>query len=158
MAAVEGLDNAYGPCMAATCLWLMTVARLSLRRKNSALTKAASSRDTAAGMSSSDSDEEQPLDPRNLPPGFDHRDVPALFWDELPDDDNNPDVAAIKAIIEESTPEERALSMKAGGRGCRATEEGWGTCFCRLQWSTCRVPCYNARPPHMSVAPPSLPK
>lgn len=40
-------------------------------------------------------------------------DVPALFWDELPEDSDNPELAAIKAIIDESTPEERALSFKA---------------------------------------------
>lgn len=43
-----------------------------------------------------------------------NEELPALFWDELPDDPNNPDVAAIKAIIEESTPEERAESFKVG--------------------------------------------
>lgn len=41
-----------------------------------------------------------------------NEDLPALFWDELPDDPDNPDVAAIKAIMDESTPEERAESFK----------------------------------------------
>lgn len=38
--------------------------------------------------------------------------IPALFWDEMPDDPDNPDMAAIQAIIDESTPEERANSYK----------------------------------------------
>lgn len=41
-----------------------------------------------------------------------NEDLPALFWDELPDNPDNPDVAAIKAIMDESTPEERAESFK----------------------------------------------
>ncbi|GAB4818948.1 hypothetical protein N2152v2_005994 [Parachlorella kessleri] len=65
-------------------------------------------------MTSSD-DEEQSLDPNCLPKHITPSDVPALFWDELPEDDDNPDMAAIKAIIEESTPEERALNFKDQG-------------------------------------------
>lgn len=65
-------------------------------------------------MSTSDSDEEpQTLDPKRLPNYINPNDVPALFWDELPDDEDNVQAAAIKAIIEESTPEERAESFKA---------------------------------------------
>ena len=48
-----------------------------------------------------------------VPPGLRNEDVPALFWDTLPEEDSeNPDAAAIRAIIEESTPEERAEGFK----------------------------------------------
>ena len=36
--------------------------------------------------------------------GFRPEDVPALFWDDMPDDENNADLAVINALIEESTP------------------------------------------------------
>lgn len=69
---------------------------------------------SSLGAMSSSDEEEQPqtLDPRRLPNYINPADVPALFWDELPDDEDNVQAAAIKAIIEESTPEERALSFK----------------------------------------------
>jgi hypothetical protein len=48
----------------------------------------------------------------NMPAKLKSDDIPALFWDEMPDDPDNPDMAAIQAIIDESTPEERAISFK----------------------------------------------
>ena len=41
-----------------------------------------------------------------------NNDIPAAFWDTLPDDETNPDLMAIKALQEESTPEERAEVLK----------------------------------------------
>jgi hypothetical protein len=39
--------------------------------------------------------------------------LPAAFWDALPENgDENPDMAAINALLEESTPEERAENFK----------------------------------------------
>lgn len=49
---------------------------------------------------------------QTLPPMLKADEVPALFWDDMPEDPNNPDLLAIQAINEESTPEERALSFK----------------------------------------------
>lgn len=43
---------------------------------------------------------------------LDNADMPAVFWDSLVDDNDNPDLLAIKAIQEESTPEERAETLK----------------------------------------------
>ena len=39
-------------------------------------------------------------------------DLPAVFWDEMPSDKDNADLAAINALIDEQTPEERAESYK----------------------------------------------
>lgn len=39
--------------------------------------------------------------------------LPALFWDTIPENaQDHPDYVALKAIEEESTPEERAESFK----------------------------------------------
>ena len=38
--------------------------------------------------------------------------LPAAFWDEYPQDSKNVDLAAINAILEESTPDERAETWK----------------------------------------------
>ena len=38
--------------------------------------------------------------------------MPALFWDAMPDDPENPDLAALEALKEESTPYEIAESCK----------------------------------------------
>ena len=38
--------------------------------------------------------------------------LPAVFWDKMPSDENNADLAAINALIEEQTPAERAESHK----------------------------------------------
>lgn len=40
-------------------------------------------------------------------------DVPAAFWSEVPDDDANPDLLALNALQAESTPAERAETLKA---------------------------------------------
>jgi hypothetical protein len=37
----------------------------------------------------------------------------ALFWDEIPEDADNPDAVAIRSILEASTPEEKAEGFKA---------------------------------------------
>ena len=39
-------------------------------------------------------------------------DLPAVFWDEMPSNKDNTDLAAINALIEEQTPAERAESHK----------------------------------------------
>lgn len=41
-----------------------------------------------------------------------NNDIPAAFWDTLADDGTNPDLLAINALQEESTPEERAETLK----------------------------------------------
>jgi tetratricopeptide (TPR) repeat protein len=42
--------------------------------------------------------------------------LPALFWDTMPDDpESHPDFAALQALAEESTPEERAENFKTQG-------------------------------------------
>ena len=43
--------------------------------------------------------------------------LPALFWDTMPDDpESHPDFAALQALEEESTPEERAENFKTQGK------------------------------------------
>lgn len=49
------------------------------------------------------------------PSGMKDEDLPAVFWDEMPANKNNADLAAINALIEEQTPEERAESHKNQG-------------------------------------------
>lgn len=76
-------------------------------------------------MSDSDSGDEgrrAPVAGRAPPPVLSPNDTPALFWDDMPDDPDNPDLAAINAIIEESTPEERAANFK--DQGNRALRTG----------------------------------
>jgi hypothetical protein len=47
--------------------------------------------------------------------------LPALFWDENPEDaENHPDYAALKALEGEMTLEERAASFKACSQICSA--------------------------------------
>ena len=41
-----------------------------------------------------------------------NNDIPAAFWDTLAEDESNPDLLAIRALQEESTPEERAAILK----------------------------------------------
>lgn len=48
--------------------------------------------------------------------------LPALFWDDMPDNEDNPDLAAINAIIEDTSPEERAEGFK--DQGNRALKTG----------------------------------
>jgi len=49
-------------------------------------------------------------------------DLPALFWDEMPEDEGNADLAAINAIIDETSPEERVSGFK--DQGNRALKTG----------------------------------
>lgn len=42
----------------------------------------------------------------------DQSDLPALFWDRLDEDNASADAEALRALREESTPEELALSAK----------------------------------------------
>jgi hypothetical protein len=63
----------------------------------------------------SSSDDERPNVVRALPSsgGLRPEEVPSLFWDELPENlENNADMLAIQAIIDESTPAERASNFK----------------------------------------------
>jgi tetratricopeptide (TPR) repeat protein len=48
--------------------------------------------------------------------------LPALFWDDMPEDKDNPDLAAINSIIEETSPNERVLGFK--DQGNRALQTG----------------------------------
>jgi len=41
-----------------------------------------------------------------------NEEVPAAFWDSMVANEANPDLMAIKALQEESTPEERAETLK----------------------------------------------
>ncbi len=45
-------------------------------------------------------------------------DLPAAFWDAYPENADNPDLAAINALLEESTPEERADTYKVRHLRC----------------------------------------
>lgn len=66
-------------------------------------------------MSDSDSEDITPSQPVN-----DNADLPALFWDSMPDNaEEHPDYIAMKALEEESTPEERAENFKVSlGLAC----------------------------------------
>eukprot|EP00775_Hariotina_reticulata_P012859 gene12859-12986_t len=49
-------------------------------------------------------------------PEDEHANLPALFWDSMPDNaEEHPDYIALKALAEESTPEERAENFKTQG-------------------------------------------
>ncbi len=41
-------------------------------------------------------------------------DLPAAFWDALPEKEEHPDLLAINALKDESTPQEQAEALKAG--------------------------------------------
>jgi hypothetical protein len=61
---------------------------------------------------SSSSDDDVTKDTPKPAPSVDE-DLPALFWDTLPQDaSNNPDFLALEALKEECTPEERAETFK----------------------------------------------
>ena len=45
-------------------------------------------------------------------------DLPAVFWDEMPPNKDNADLAAINALIDEQTPAERAESHKVRNMAC----------------------------------------
>lgn len=48
--------------------------------------------------------------------------LPALFWDTIPDNaEDHPDYIALKALEEESTPEERAENFKVCNRTSQST-------------------------------------
>ena len=46
------------------------------------------------------------------------QDLPAVFWDEMPSNKDNADLAAINALIDEQTPAERAESHKVKKSVC----------------------------------------
>lgn len=84
----------------------------------------------------SDSDDEQSKQPQPLD---ENADLPALFWDALPENaEEHPDFAAIEALKAECTPEERAENYKAGL--CTAARMAINT------MSAC-VPCSQSLPP-----------
>jgi hypothetical protein len=62
----------------------------------------------------SDSEDEQPKNgPSRNPAELDNKDLPALFWDSMPENvEEHPDYVAMQALAEESTPEERAENFK----------------------------------------------
>ena len=45
-------------------------------------------------------------------------DLPAAFWDAYPENPDNADLQAINALLEESTPEERAETYKVRRPAC----------------------------------------
>lgn len=56
------------------------------------------------------------VDSRAQDRGLQNEDLPALFWDDMPSNaSENPDLQALQAAIEETTPEERASSFKDQG-------------------------------------------
>ena len=55
-----------------------------------------------------------PAPPRTPGTGLDNADLPCAFWDAVPAGTDHPDLLAIEALKEESTPEERAETLKAG--------------------------------------------
>lgn len=57
-------------------------------------------------------------------------DLPAVFWDEMPSDKDNADLAAINALIDEQTPEERAESYKV--RICWSMSPMTYQCRCKV--------------------------
>lgn len=77
-------------------------------------------------MASSSDDERPASNVVRAPPssgGLRPEELPSLFWDELPENlENNADMLAIQAIIDESTPEERASNFKDYGN--RALKTG----------------------------------
>jgi hypothetical protein len=61
-------------------------------------------------MSASDDEEPRPRQPEI---DNSNMDLPALFWDSIPEKaEDHPDYAAFQALEDESTPEERAESLK----------------------------------------------
>lgn len=61
-------------------------------------------------MSASDDEEPRPRQPEV---DNSNMDLPALFWDSIPEKaEDHPDYAAFQALEDESTPEERAESLK----------------------------------------------
>lgn len=46
------------------------------------------------------------------PPELQDKNLPAAFWESIPDEQVNADLAAIRALEAESTPEERAETHK----------------------------------------------
>lgn len=66
------------------------------------------------------SDDEETLPPAEPDAALN---LPALFWDHVPEGaEQHADYAAMQALAEESTPEERAENFKA--RGCRGAVNG----------------------------------
>lgn len=67
----------------------------------------------------SSSDDDSPRASRvsaRPPPVLDNKDLPALFWDEMPENaEEHPDMVALQALIDESSPEERAGNFKEQG-------------------------------------------
>ncbi|KAI8468871.1 MAG: hypothetical protein J3K34DRAFT_454284 [Monoraphidium minutum] len=70
----------------------------------------------------SDSDSDAPPPPRppsgggGVDDALDPKSLPALFWDEMPDNmEEHPDYLALQAIADECTPEERADNFKKQG-------------------------------------------
>jgi hypothetical protein len=58
--------------------------------------------------------------------GLDNADLPALFWDSMPEGaQQHPDMMALEALKEECTPEERAETFKV--RPSRGSAEQHGT-------------------------------
>jgi hypothetical protein len=59
-----------------------------------------------------DSDDEVDITPKQQPED-EGAQLPALFWDSMPENaEEHPDYIALKALEEESTPEERAENFK----------------------------------------------
>lgn len=69
-------------------------------------------------MSSSEDDQPGPSTPPRVED--DNAALPALFWDTMPEQyEEQPDYVALKALEEESTPEERAENFKVIARNLK---------------------------------------
>lgn len=69
--------------------------------------------------------------------GNDAEDLPAVFWDEMPTNKDNVDLAAINALINEQTPVERAESHKVDLLGwMQQRSKGQLSVMCALRCRT----------------------
>jgi hypothetical protein len=87
-------------------------------------------------MSDSDSEDITPSQPAD-----DNANLPALFWESMPDNpEDHPDYIALKALEEESTPEERAEKFKVSlGPACVLLP---GTCSSSSSSYSLLIECY----------------
>jgi hypothetical protein len=99
-------------------------------------------------MSDSDSEDITPSQPAD-----DNADLPALFWDSMPDNpEEHPDYIALKALEEESTPEERAENFKVSlehacvlpsGAGSSSSSSSSSSISVRVQHAVIRKLAYD---------------
>jgi hypothetical protein len=99
----------------------------------------------------SDSDSEDITPQQHSGGGDDNGGLPALFWDTMPDNhEEHPDFIALKALEEETPPEERAENFKVGGSGCAAAARA--TVVVVMMWQQSMV-AVNPPPPPTHTPP-----